>query len=60
MTCALNPARMRRPKRVDYTSHDDETDDLRWLTEASLIFDRVSDELFNIGAGIRTVPVSSK
>jgi hypothetical protein len=40
--------------------NDDETYDLRWLTETSLIFDRVGDELFNVGARIWTVPVFNK
>jgi hypothetical protein len=39
-------------------ANDDETFDLRWLTDSTLIFDRIGEELFNAGARIWTVPVS--
>jgi hypothetical protein len=39
---------------------DDETYDLRWLTQDSLIFDRVSEGLFNEHARIWTVSVANR
>jgi Tol biopolymer transport system component len=39
---------------------DDETYDLRWLSNSSLVFDRIGDGLFNKGARIWTVPVALK
>jgi Tol biopolymer transport system component len=44
------------PRQVTLSSKD-ETYDLRWLTNSSLIFDRIGEGLFNPHARIWTVPV---
>jgi Tol biopolymer transport system component len=44
------------PRQVTLPSKD-ETYDLRWLTNSSLIFDRIGEGLFNPHARIWTVPV---
>jgi hypothetical protein len=50
------------PRQITSSSAE-ETYDLRWLRDASLIFDRVGQDdvyLFNVGARIWTVPVRAK
>jgi Tol biopolymer transport system component len=44
------------PRQVTLSSKD-ETYDLRWLTNSSLIFDRIGEGIFNPHARIWTVPV---
>jgi WD40 repeat protein len=44
------------PRQVTLTSKD-ETYDLRWLTNSSLIFDRIGEAMFNEHARIWTVPL---
>jgi hypothetical protein len=46
------------PKQVTLPT-DDETFDLRWLTDSSLIFDRIGEGLFNSHARIWTVPLGA-
>jgi hypothetical protein len=47
------------PRQVTLPSKD-ETYDLRWLTNSSLIFDRIGEGLFNPHARIWTVPLGSE
>ena len=44
------------PRQVTLTSPD-QTFDLRWLTNSSLIFDRIGETMFNQHARIWTVPI---